>query len=134
MSAIRYRDKFGKEITMEEWARLLNDREYCRVKYDEVNGYKISTVWLGLNQQYYDYAQPEFFETMVFGLSGNADEEMERYHDLKEAQEGHERMYARYKFTKVPAGVRKPETLAGDEPSGQIYKPSEGLGGEETKG
>ena len=60
----------GEPISMDEWCRLLDIREYVTVAYDEVGaGIKVSTVWLGLNHNYFG-GPPLIFETMVFTLRG----------------------------------------------------------------
>lgn len=91
----------GEPITMVEWARLLEIREYAVVAWDEVGvDIKISTVWLGLDHSW-GFGPPLFFETMVFTLRDEpyvmpgGDEywwdgvEQYRYSTLAEAEEGH---------------------------------------------
>jgi hypothetical protein len=67
------------------------------VAIDLINNWCISTVWLGLNHNYFSDQKPLIFETMIF----KDDEEMpdnedfqnyqERYSTLEEAEEGHKR-------------------------------------------
>jgi hypothetical protein len=83
------------------WARLLEDREYAVVAYDEVNlTVKVSTVWLGLDHNW-GGGRPLIFETMAFTFrdepytmpSGHEywweGVEQYRYYTLEEALVGH---------------------------------------------
>ena len=54
---------------------------------DEAAGYRISTVFLGLNHAYGDYT-PLIFETMCFG-EGEYDQWQESYATKAEAESGH---------------------------------------------
>ena len=90
-----YYDKQGKEITQEEWGRLLESPEYKIVNQDKLGGYIVSTVWLGLNHNF-SGGDALIFETMVFDTAGN-DLEMERYHTLEEAEKGHKEMINKFK-------------------------------------
>ena len=68
-------DKEGKELTLAEWGKLFEDREYkIIIQTDLPNGYWVSTVWLGLCHGYDIVSpvgerckEPLIFETMVFG-------------------------------------------------------------------
>lgn len=65
-----YYDRDGKPITIMEWSRLFQDREYAviaRLEEDRDDGTHIliSTTWLGLNHQWGD-GPPLIFETMIF--------------------------------------------------------------------
>ena len=62
------------------------------------HGKFVSTVWLGLDYQFEEGEPPLIFETMVFPMEGNWDEEYcERYSTLEEAEEGHRRIVNKYK-------------------------------------
>src|SRR5437773_1498037 len=50
----------------------------------------VSTIFLGLNHQFFEDAPPLLFETMVF-RNGHGDEQ-ERYTTWHEAEQGHEHM------------------------------------------
>lgn len=64
------------------------ERENRRVARSQVNGFTISTVFLGLNHAFGD-GPAEWFETMVFG-AGTLDEEYtRRYTTWEEAEDGH---------------------------------------------
>ena len=90
-------DKFGKEIDLMEWSRLLETPGYKVIKQTTLpNGKWISTVWLGLDHNF-DEGEPLIFETMVFKNKSNYDElDMERYSTLKQAVVGHEKMVKKY--------------------------------------
>ena len=58
------------------------------VAYDEIGGYRISTIFLGTNHQYdLNNPKPILFETMIFG--DYPGEYQERYSTYDEAIEGH---------------------------------------------
>jgi hypothetical protein len=91
-----YYDRQGKRLTTEEWARRMETLEYKRVAMDTVGTKRISTVWLGLNHNYFDNGLPLIFETMVFEGESWEDEECVRYSTEAEAIEGHRQMVAKY--------------------------------------
>lgn len=81
-------------------AELMAWSEWCRtanivVAKDEVNGYRISTVFLGLDHSFGD-GPPLLFETMVFTGDDWGDLECERYSTYDEAEAGHAQMAAKY--------------------------------------
>lgn len=76
-----------------EWATWLEQADR-QVAKDEVNGVRISTVFLGLDHSFGE-SQPLLFETMVFG--GDLDQEQERYSTWDEAETGHKEMVNRVK-------------------------------------
>lgn len=57
----------------------------------------VSTVWLGLNHNYYG-GKPLIFETMVFKRNSLNELDMERYSTEAEAKAGHARMVRRWRF------------------------------------
>jgi hypothetical protein len=69
----------------------MNDTKH--IALDEINGKRISTVWLGLNHNYFG-GKPLIFETMVFGERGGHEEYMDRYSTWDEAVEGHKKAVA----------------------------------------
>lgn len=73
------------------WARWSETADRA-VDSTQVGTGRVSTVFLGLNQNF-DDGPPLLFETMVFG--GTLDGEMERYTTWGEAQQGHARMVER---------------------------------------
>lgn len=78
-----YYDRALNQVTLLEWAELLEDPAYRRVALDKVADCTVSTVWLGI-----DHGDGMFFETMVFDGSGN-DVLCQRYPTEAAAVEGH---------------------------------------------
>jgi hypothetical protein len=91
MDVSRYYDKEGKLISMMEWAKLQNDKDYSIIEQEYVGIYWVSTVYLGLDHNFYGGRQPLIFETMVF-RGRESDFDMERYSTESQAVEGHRRM------------------------------------------
>src|SRR5438445_12965031 len=92
MSEPRYFDKQGQPLELHTWARLFEDWDYKQVARPVLpNGYRVSTVWLGVNQRF-EPGPPLIFETMVFGHP--AAEPCERYSTEAEARAGHDRLVA----------------------------------------
>jgi hypothetical protein len=54
---------------------------------DIVNGAKVSTIFLGIDHDYFDCGEPVLWETMIFG--GPHDQWQERYTSHAEAAAGH---------------------------------------------
>ncbi len=80
--------------SLEEWANFIEGRlptNYKHVGDDKINGYRVSTVFLGLCHNFgYSDRRPIVFETMVFD-GDRSDIYQERYSTWKEAEEGHQR-------------------------------------------
>ncbi len=99
-------DRQGRPIGAREWARKTEDREYCFVAQHWVRGWKVSTIWLGIDYGFGKSPAPLIFETMIFapkdatigrGASGvpvDLDEYQERYPTEAAAQAGHDRALA----------------------------------------
>jgi len=88
-----YYDKTGQPIDVDRWCELFEDSAYKRVAYTEIDAADcyVSTVWLGLNHNWFA-GPPEIFETMVFGGAyGGA---CIRYATETDAQSGHARTVA----------------------------------------
>lgn len=83
----QYFDKEGKEITLIEWAKLFEDRDYQRIRHSDLGGVSVSTVWLGIDHNWGQQGPPVIFETMVFGHY--EEEFMVRYCTEDEAIIGH---------------------------------------------
>lgn len=73
--------------TLMEWANWYQTGER-RVAQDEINGVRVSTVFLGLNHAW-DDGPPLLFETMIFG--GEHDQHQERCSTWDEAELMHAR-------------------------------------------
>jgi hypothetical protein len=85
-----YYDKQGNKIDINDWGRLLGNDSYRKVAFDSVGNVTVSTVWLGLDHNFYGEGEKLIFETLVFG--GEDDGYMERYSTLEEAKKGHKRI------------------------------------------
>jgi hypothetical protein len=71
-----YMDKFGRPLSLMEWATLSEDLEYKRINYTELAETSVhpashlSTVWLGLDHNFWPQGPPLIFETMRFVEKG----------------------------------------------------------------
>lgn len=86
-------DKDGRAISIEDWAQLMEDRDYTRVAWTEIGKYVFSTVWLGLDHSFGD-GPPLIFESMAFkrkedGKINSSGIYQARYSTLKEAKAWH---------------------------------------------
>jgi hypothetical protein len=94
-----YYDRDGQPLTFEQWIRCGIDK---RVALDDLpNGYRVSTVWLGLDHRFGDAGPPLIFESMVFvGDSSTNDDgddlDCWRYSTEAEARAGHELLVAQW--------------------------------------
>jgi hypothetical protein len=92
-------DRDGNPITMEQWNTLLGNFDYKIVRQTQIGPYWVSTVWLGLDHNYFS-SPPLIFETMVFGVTRDdpmldtlgPDIECVRYATEEQAIAGHEEM------------------------------------------
>lgn len=82
-------DKRGNAITLGQWSKLHNDLEYKRIGDDYLDKYRVSTVWLGLNQNFMNNEKIATFETMVFLKNSFEDVWCQRYATEEEAIAGH---------------------------------------------
>jgi hypothetical protein len=73
-----------------EWAQWFETAER-HVAEDAVEGYRVSTVFLGLDHDWQGSGPPVVFESMIFSPDGEA-EAMDRYRTWEEAEAGHARM------------------------------------------
>ncbi len=81
-----------------EWATQLEYLSRTRTKHvaDEIiKGYRVSTVWLGLDHNHLGFMEggrPLLFETMVFAENDDSmtDQFMRRYSSWEEAEWGHQ--------------------------------------------
>ena len=99
---IMWFDRQGKPLTdFKEIAKMSSDPNYKIVKQEIVNGYLVSTVWLGLNHSF-DDSKILIFETMVFSKEQekngfHKDYEQLRYSTEREAIAGHQNTVEKYK-------------------------------------
>lgn len=94
----RFYDMDGNEISIDEWSSLLefSDRH---IGDETKDGYRISTVLLGLDHDYFGRGDPIIFETMIFEEDTVNDVYMERYCTKEEAELGHK--YAVENLSKI---------------------------------
>jgi hypothetical protein len=75
---------------LREWGQLYQTKEGQKkrqVAVDEIDGYQVSTVFLGLDHSF-GSGNPLWFETMIFG-EGNGDQYQMRSTTWKEAEQMH---------------------------------------------
>lgn len=90
----------GEPCDMETWCELFENPKYKVVRQTELpNGFFVSTVWLGLDHNFYGRGPPLIFETMVFTSKAPMSESLdqERYPSELEAREGHDEMVEKWK-------------------------------------
>lgn len=86
-----YYDPWGNPIDLWTWSNYSFDPEWKRIGEDIIDGYLISTVWLGLNHGWFQN-KILIFETMIFRDDGKDNifqDYQERYSTLDEARNGH---------------------------------------------
>lgn len=81
-------DGVVKMVGQQEWREWAVNWENRRVALSQIDGFKISTVFLLIDHGY--NGVPLWFETMIFSRSFSGDEYQTRYSTLEEAKEGHE--------------------------------------------
>ena len=95
---ILYYDRQGRPMSTEEWNRRFTDRDYQVVAQHWIRGWKVSTIWLGLDHNFTRNGPPVIFETMVFPPGDDDDVRGERYMDRYSTEEaahaGHDRAIA----------------------------------------
>lgn len=106
--SLHHYDLFGQPISFERWCELFEDFDGRRVAYTELGGYRVSTVWLGLDHRFLGEGPPLIFETMVFGPDGAEDLDCHRYATKEEAQAGHDEL-----VTLIRATVQTAEDVLG---------------------
>lgn len=70
------------------WCFMMQNVHTRRVACDKVNGYYISTIFLGLDHSFKE-DEPLLFETMVFKIGSTHEIFMKRYPTWKKAAKGH---------------------------------------------
>jgi hypothetical protein len=109
-----YYGRKGEPLDTMAWARLIEDRDYSTLAQHWVRGWKVSTIWIGIDHGWGQTAAPVIFETMIFAPKdasigredwedgGDAfgtavtdlDQYQERYATEAAAQAGHDRALA----------------------------------------
>jgi hypothetical protein len=82
-------DHTYRECGLMEWGQQLETID-VHVGDTEINGCRVSTVWLGTDHNFWLEGPPLVFETMVFQPRGH-DIYLERYTTWEQAEEGHQR-------------------------------------------
>ena len=82
-----------------EWGREFETLDRV-VKQEELeNGYKVSTVFLGVDYNFAPTGEPILFESMVFKINDKdrgRNYDMNRYHTWDEAVAGHKKMVRKW--------------------------------------
>ena len=84
---MNYYDKQGNPITLEQYVKLNKD-PYRRVGYSIVGQFKVSTIWIGIDNNF-GFGNKAIFETMVFPLDSWTELYGRRYTTEEEARIGH---------------------------------------------
>lgn len=91
----REKDEIKLASSIEEWGQYMELGGNRRVALDHVDDAEISTVFLGIDHNFFAKDSPILFETMVFG--GHLDGEQERYRTSQQARDGHKLMIEKVK-------------------------------------
>lgn len=93
------KDRVLVPATLEEWSAMFQDGEGRRVALTQFhNGFRVSTVFLGMDHRFDGRGPPIVFESMVFPYLDSGHEiDMDRYCTWEEAEEGHERLVKKYR-------------------------------------
>lgn len=85
-----YYDREGNPLSLNEWGEKMQDDEYRTVAKTELgNDVLVSTVWLGLDHNFWPGGAPLIFETMIFDHHGNP-QYQDRYTTEVQAVAGHD--------------------------------------------
>lgn len=86
-----YYDRKGNPIDNLEWRQLFEQTDRV-VAHDNIEGCRVSTVWIGLDHGLFG-DKPEIFETMIFDKTNRNgwDGWYTRYSTEEEAIDGHEK-------------------------------------------
>ncbi len=79
----------------EEWGEQIQYMKENHTKHvadENIDGKRISTIWMGLDHQWHDNGPPLLYETMVFDEADKGyDIYCTRYSTWQEAEEGHKK-------------------------------------------
>jgi len=93
---IDYYDKNGTPMSLMEWCKVFEDKDYKRIALYQGIFVDVSTVWLGLDHNF-GGGLPIIFETMVF-TKRFKEVDCRRYHTIEEAKQGHIKMVKQYRW------------------------------------
>lgn len=85
-----YYDRQGQPLTVLEWARLFENRTYAVIQQNGFKNLFLSTVWLGINNNFFGRGPPVIFETMIFW--GDEPGPMWRYCTEAAARRNHKKL------------------------------------------
>jgi hypothetical protein len=89
----KYYNRKGEVIPLNEWAELFEDYKYKIVRQDQIGKFFVSTVWLGMDHNFFRFMEKEapiyIFETMIFADDDYGDIYQVRYSTEEEALAGH---------------------------------------------
>lgn len=100
----REKDEIQLASSIEEWGKYMKLGGNRRVALDHVDDAEVSTVFLGIDHNFFAKDDPILFETMVFGGGEEFDGECIRYRTSEQALEGHKDMVFQLRKAKGPAG------------------------------
>ena len=84
-------DRTPIAVDLKTWAKWFENFDNRRIARTEINERcSVSTVFIGLDHNWYGHGDPVLFESMVFG--GPLDNAMRRYRSYAEAERGHEEL------------------------------------------
>lgn len=94
-------DEHGNPVvaTLMEWAAWFETANRILAVYvDDATGWRVSTVFLGLDHNFSGHPPPILWETMIFAKGLPMDGEQRRYAYRDQALKGHEEMVALFKM------------------------------------
>ena len=85
-------DKIPVKVAIKTWAEWMKKRENVIVKKTMIEGNEVSTVFLGLDHNFFrdEGSEPLLFETMIFGQIEDETEYQIRCSTWEEAEKQHE--------------------------------------------
>jgi hypothetical protein len=128
-----YYDRQGRPVGLKRWSELFCDDEYrFLVETELFDGTWVSTIWMGLDHNFFGDGPPLIFETMVFPRKGPSvsaaelatnpeagahwrDQECYRYSTETEARANHDQVVA--KITEALERLRDAVTNIEEESS-----------------
>ena len=100
------KDKEVRAVDEDEYHAATKEERSGRLFIDKIEGYFISTIFLGQNYDFLGIGSPLVFETMVFkgeNFNKSKIEGNERYSTYEQAEEGHKQTVKKY-LNKIKKG------------------------------
>jgi hypothetical protein len=86
-------DRDGNHISQEEWSLKFSDLSYKHIAITPVGeDTEVSTVWMGIDHNFFGEGPPLIFETQIFG--GDLDGYIWRWPNIDAARAGHDQVVA----------------------------------------